>query len=196
MKLEIEKTIKVLIVLTLLSLGLSTFSVYQNYTQGTGTNVPSTQTDASGNDIASKIQQIRDKVLPDKGSSTGYGVKYSTAGMQTMVDWFKQTSLSEEQRNRYIEIGTKKGTACEYCCGATQAVRSNGQSACGCEHNFALAGLIKHLVKNTDMTNEEILEEVHNWKAYFFPKQTLSEELQKRNISPEAAGLPQMRGGC
>lgn len=194
MKISVKQTVKVLIVLTAISMGLSSLSLYYSF-QGTGELESSAGTSGT-TDTQSKIQQIREEVLPDEGTATGYGVKYSTAGMQSMVGWFKNIELSTEEKDRYANIGSNDGTACEYCCGATSALRSSGQIACGCEHNLAIAGLIKHFVKNTDKTNEEILKEVKNWKGYFFPKQTLSKELQKQGVSPEAAGLPQMRGGC
>ncbi|KXB07009.1 hypothetical protein AKJ51_02215 [candidate division MSBL1 archaeon SCGC-AAA382A20] len=202
-KIEIEvstsQTLRILTVLVAVSIGLSGFSLYQVYSrEGISKAKSSTQAMVSGGtaDITSKVEQVREEVLPEEGSPTGYGVKYSTAGMQTLVNWFQSTSLSSEGKDRYANIGSNDGTACEYCCGATSALRSNGQIACGCKHNYAIAGLIKYLVKNTDKSDQEILKEVKDWKGYFFPKQTLSKELQERGISPEAAGLPQMRGGC
>lgn len=198
MEISIKNLVKLLSVLVVISLGLSGFSLYQVYQFGQGKSKITgkiVQSGSQGN-LQSKVQQIKEEVLPKEGSSTGYGVKFSTSGMNQMVGWYQDIQLSGDEKNRYIELGTKDNTACEYCCGATKALRSDGQSACGCKHNYALAGLIKYLVKNTDYSNQEILEEVGKWKGYFFPKQTLAEELQKRDISPTAAGLPRMRGGC
>lgn len=191
---------KILAVLTLAVLVISlinTFQISEIRAGDSATIQSSTSQDTGGSSgSTTRVQEIRSEVLPDKGSPTGYGIAYSKQGMQQMVSWQKNITLSGEDRKQYVRVGTQDGTACGYCCGATAALRKDGTLACGCAHNYALAGLIKNLVKNTDMTDQEIMQEVQNWKAYFFPKEVLKEELQKRGISPSAAGLPEMRGGC
>ncbi|MFB6166736.1 MAG: hypothetical protein ABEJ62_00545 [Candidatus Nanohaloarchaea archaeon] len=163
--------------------------------QLTGANTDTGVSEASAK-LSQEVQQVRSEVIPEKGSSTGYGAHYSNDAIKKMVSWEENTELSGETRQRYIDLGSRKGTSCEYCCGATSALTENGRIACGCNHNIALAGLVKHLVKETDMTDKEIMAEIRDWKGFFFPKQVLKEELQKRGISPSAAGLPRMRGGC
>ncbi|MCJ7479006.1 MAG: hypothetical protein MUP63_02400 [Candidatus Nanohaloarchaeota archaeon QJJ-7] len=143
-----------------------------------------------------RVQEVKSKVIPEKNSPTGYGASYSDTGMQEMVSWQEDIELSGESRQRYIDLGNREGTSCEYCCGATAAVSEEGSVACQCEHNLALSGLIKYLVKNTDMTDQEILEEVEDWKGFFFPQEVLKQELDERGISPSSSGLPEMRGDC
>lgn len=142
-----------------------------------------------------KVREIYQEVVPEKGSPTGYGVKFSTEGMKQMSESYQKISLEGTEKQRYIDIGSSKGTSCEYCCGADFAVRKDGRSACGCKHNFAIAGMIKHLVKNTDMTDSEIKNEIDKWKAYYFPKQTMEQELKEREMQGQMT-LPNMRGGC
>lgn len=114
-------------------------------------------------------------------------------------------SLADAELQRYIKIGSL--TACQYCCGAKTLVQENGEAACGCEHSQMMRGLIAYLIKNNpEMSDEQILSKTNQWKAVFFPKQTLTAKLQEL----EKAGdndigaileefpdfLPQMVGGC
>ena len=81
---------------------------------------------------------------------------------------YESLKLTDEQKKRYITIGTQ--IACEYCCGAKGIVFSNGDSACGCAHSFAMRGLAKYLLINhPDMTDDQILSELGKWKVLFFP---------------------------
>ena len=113
--------------------------------------------------------------------------------------------LSQEERERYLKIGQKPGTACEFCCGVKTMVNEQGQRACGCAHNRALSGLTMWLIKN-GYQEKEILAEIENWRRLFFPKQTLSARLNQlqqqgdqeiKEILQEFPDfLPDMVGGC
>ena len=70
-----------------------------------------------------------------------------------------------------------------------------------------MRGLSAYLIKNhPEISNEQILEELRKWKITYFPKQTLSAELDKRVKAGEPGieqilkefpdFLPQMVGGC
>jgi hypothetical protein len=157
-----------------------------------------TQTEPTGEQASSDIvQQIYDEVVPKEGAQTDYGITFSNEGLQTLVGHQRSISLSGEDQQRYIKIGTSPDTACEYCCGIGErgALRDDGNIACGCAHNIALAGLIKYLIQQ-GYTDEQILDEIQKWKAYFFPRGYVTEVLQERGISPESVGLPTQRGGC
>lgn len=142
------------------------------------------------------VQQIYNEVVPKEGSPTDYGLTFSEQGLQTLVD-YQLISLTGEDQQRYIKIGSSPDTACEYCCGIGErgALRDDGNIACGCAHNIALAGLIKFLIQQ-GYTDEQILEEIQRWKAYFFPRGYVIEVLEERGINPESVGLPTQRGGC
>lgn len=79
--------------------------------------------------------------------------------------------LSQEERQRYTEVGTK--ISCEYCCDVPSIVWETGEMACVCEHSFAMRGLAKYLITEHggEFNNEEILEELGKWKIRFFPDQ-------------------------
>ncbi len=113
--------------------------------------------------------------------------------------------LAGDDLKRYIDIGFK--IACEYCCNVKTLVNKDGSAACGCAHSIMMRGLTAYLIKNhSELTNEEILQELTKWKTTYFPKQTLSAqlfEMEKAGVEgikelletfPEF--LPQMVGGC
>lgn len=108
----------------------------------------------------------------------------------------KFSELDSAQKERYIKIGSS--IACEFCCGATTLVFSDGQPACGCQHSAAMRGLTKYLLLNheNEYSDQEILDELTKWKALFFPKQTVAKYLQTGGSSVAVTSLPDMVGGC
>lgn len=100
--------------------------------------------------------------------------------------------LNQEQQQRYVRIGSS--IACEFCCGATTMVFSNGQPSCACAHSAAMRGLTKYLLINhPDMSDEQILDELVKWKTLFFPKQMLA---RASSGTGSAQAIPDMVGGC
>jgi len=117
----------------------------------------------------------------------------------------KKITLTGADLERYIKIGSQ--TSCQYCCGATTLVFENGEAACGCDHSQMMRGLAAYLIKNhPEMSDEQILKELNTWKITYFPKQTLTAELDRRLKAGETEiqaileefpeFLPQMVGGC
>lgn len=137
-----------------------------------------------------EVQKAIDKVLI-------FGPTYGEEGEKIV--------LTGSDLERYIEIGSQ--IACEYCCSAETLVQEDGEAACGCAHSIMMRGLTAYLIKNhPQVSNEEILEELRQWKKTFFPKQTLSAKLQALEEAGEPGVkelleefpdfLPQMVGGC
>lgn len=136
---------------------------------------------STGNIINSGIPSVSALDIIPKGVPEIYGnelnVKYDdvSASNPTLADAtieklssYENQELNEAQMNRYITIGSS--ISCEYCCGAEAIIFSNGQRACGCAHSYAMRGLAKYLlIKQPDMTDEEILSELGKWKVLFFP---------------------------
>ncbi len=117
----------------------------------------------------------------------------------------KFSDLTPEQQQRYIEIGMS--ISCEYCCGAKVMVQPNGQPACGCAHSAAMRGLAKYLLKNTQMTNEEILGAIIKVKSISFPQQMVEKYMVENGLiagtqsaqqgsAQGIADLPSQVGGC
>lgn len=85
------------------------------------------------------------------------------------------------------------GVGCEYCCGATTAVTKSGQPTCGCKHSWGTRGLLAYLVKNyPQLSDEEIMHSLAEWKVMFFPKQMLQKyikEAQTGQYNPDIKAL-------
>lgn len=117
----------------------------------------------------------------------------------------KKITLTGDDLKRYIDVGSQ--IACEFCCGVKTLVFENGEAACGCDHSQMMRGLAAYLIKNhPEISNEQILEELKKWKITYFPKQTLSVELERLQKAGESGikelleefpeFLPEMVGGC
>ncbi|MBI4280989.1 hypothetical protein HY628_02215 [Candidatus Uhrbacteria bacterium] len=102
-------------------------------------------------------------------------------------------NLNDQQKNRYIAIGAKPTIACEFCCGATTLVFSDGRPACGCQHSQAMRGLLAYLIVNYPQTSDdEIMRELARWKSLFFPKQMTeraAEQLASGQFTADIASL-------
>ncbi len=92
-----------------------------------------------------------------------------TIAVMAQID--KTVNLSGDDLQRYINIlyDMHGGMSCEFCCGARSVIFENGRAACGCAHSYAMRGIAKYLILNTDVSDEEIFEEVGKWKILFFP---------------------------
>ena len=112
------------------------------------------------------------------GSQASYGLNYDTAGYEKLLEYYQQinlNSLTAEQKQRFIKIGTGDRTGCGQCCGILNGpgIDSSGNPRCGCGHNLALVGLMKYLVKEhgDKFTDAQIFDEIVKWKKIFFPGQ-------------------------
>ncbi|NIN66943.1 MAG: hypothetical protein GTO63_20055 [Anaerolineae bacterium] len=115
-------------------------------------------------------------------------------------------ALTGPNLERYVRVAS--ATACKYCCTATTLVKPDGSAACGCDHSQAMRGLAAYLIANhqDEYTDDELVEELNRWRAVYFPRQTLTEELVARQNAGEPGieeimtefpeFMPQMVGGC
>ncbi len=138
-----------------------------------------------------KVQEAINKVRV-------YGPTYGEEG--------EKITLEGDDLERYKKIGVS--IACEYCCGVKTLTKEDGTAACGCAHSIMMRGLAAYLIKNypNELNNEQILEELEKWKITYFPKQTLSSELEEMKKEGDSSietilkefpdFLPQMVGGC
>lgn len=155
--------------------------------------VPSGVPEVYGEELNISFDNVQDAI--DKVQV--YGPTYGLEG--------KKITLSGADLDRYIDIGSR--IACEYCCGVKTLVREDGVAACGCAHSIMMRGLSAYLITvHPELSNDQILGELAAWKRTFFPKQTLSAELQTLEASGDTGikemlkefpdFLPQMVGGC
>lgn len=139
-----------------------------------------------------------DKVQESINIMVPYGPTYGKEG--------KKITLTGDDLERYKKIGSQ--IACEYCCGVKTLTQEDGSAACGCAHSIMMRALAAYLIQNhpDEFTDEEILEQLAEWKAVFFPKQTLTKRLQELEKAGEPGikeileefpeFMPSMVGGC
>ncbi len=163
-----------------------------------------------------RLREIQREVIP-AGVSAVYGedLGVSFDNVQASINLLREFDLTYGQRKislagadleRYIRTGSE--TACKYCCTAQTLVNKDGTAACGCDHSKAMRGLAAYLIANRsqEFSDEELLGELNRWRAVFFPKQTLIEALQAREVAGEEGiqeileefpeFMPEMVGGC
>ncbi len=144
------------------------------------------------------LADVVPKGVPEYGGAADVSFDKVDNSLQTLVGYHTNMQLSGSDQERYIKIGMTKETACEFCCGIGELgfADKNGNLLCGCAHTIALSGLTKWLIKNSDYTDEQIVEAIKDWKGVFFPAPMVSKELARRGINPETVGLPSIQGGC
>ena len=106
---------------------------------------------------------------------------------------------SPEVWQRYLNLATKPvGISCEFCCGVgPTSIDKKGDLTCECSHNPAIHAITLYLMKNTQLSDAEILREVIRWKALWFPKNMV--EIGLKIAGGDASVLnnvPSMVGGC
>jgi hypothetical protein len=153
--------------------------------------------------------------------------KYMDQMLKILEDYDRgkrKITLTGDNLQRYIKLGTIPTIACEFCCSVKVLIFKDGKPACGCVHSAAMRGLMAYLIQNhgSEYTDEEILNEVIKWKALTFPKQmmkryveqaatgeftpdisallvntNISNRAKKNAPSPlDVTNLPDMAGGC
>ena len=173
----------------------------------------------TGDPVQDAINSVIPTGTPDYGPALGVSFDDPVAGLSVLANLHRQiptNSLSAEEKQRYINVGTK--ISCEFCCSAPAVVDSTGRDLCGCSHALSFMGLSKYLIQNTDMSDDDILWELTRWKALYYPRNMVEkgaaalqngleltpEVLNDRDLLKKLnAGnldsigdLPQMVGGC
>ncbi len=100
---------------------------------------------------------------------------------------------------RYLALATRPvGISCEYCCGVGPvSVTPRGELTCGCAHNPAVHAVTMYLMKNTKLSDAEILREVMRWKSLWFPKDMVGLALKlSGGDTSSLTNVPGMVGGC
>ena len=142
----------------------------------------------AGADVVKNVMAIMiPKGLPkDYGQEVGVSFDDPVPSLTKMaqLDYKISTdSLNAEQKQRFIEVGTK--ISCEFCCSAPSVIDSQARDLCGCQHAAAFRGLAKHIIINhPDWTNEEILWDLTKWKTEFYPR-----NMVQKGIALAQAGL-------
>ncbi|MEK6973693.1 MAG: hypothetical protein AABW41_00375 [Nanoarchaeota archaeon] len=130
------------------------------------------------------VNEVINKLIP-KGDPEVYGselgVSYddpvkSLSKLAALDTKIPTKSLTQEQKQRYIEIGTK--ISCEFCCSAPSVIDSQGRDLCGCSHALSFRGLAKYIIQNyPEMSNDQILLELTKWKSIYYPRNMVEKAL-------------------
>jgi len=168
-----------------------------------------------------QVQAMVGKIIPT-GVPAIYGKELSVSyddpvtAINQLGKFDKTLQLSGDKLQRYINVTNK--ISCEYCCGVTAITRKDGTAACDCAHSGAMRGLAKYMLTNHDseITDEQLLQELGKWKALFFPQQVIQKALLLEAAGQNAdilsatvnyvatpastgagvSGLPGQVGGC
>jgi len=140
---------------------------------------------------------------PEYGQALGVSYDQPVPALQALQRLYpsikKEVQSDPALWQRYLDLATKPvGISCEYCCGVGPVgISSNGELACGCSHNPAIHALTLWLMKNTDMTDAEILQEDLRWKTLWFPRDMIGMAMKISGGDSSALNaVPGMVGGC
>lgn len=199
---------------------VTVFNSFMLSTMGSSPRTATRQAVAlTGDPVQDAINSVIPTGTPEYGNSLGVSFDDPVAGLSVLANLHRQiptNSLSAEEKQRYINVGTK--ISCEFCCSAPAVVDNTGRDLCGCSHALSFMGLSKYLIQNTDMSDDDILWELTKWKALYYPRNMVEkgaaalqngleltpEVLNDRDLlkklnagNLDAIGdLPQMVGGC
>lgn len=159
---------------------------------------------ATDNTVSEKAKLLAAQLIP-KGIPKVYGAELGVSFDQAansigILAQYEQDTrpdkLSGEKLERYIKIGM--ATSCEFCCSARTMVFPDGKKACACAHSAAMRGLAAYLLDNygDNMSDQEILAEVNQWKVAYFPGPTVQKTLASSSSDVVNSGLQQQVGGC
>ncbi len=196
------------------------FAITSSSSSGGSTFKGSINVKSSGNAVNDVIAALIPSGTPDYGAalSVSYDDPVTSLNILAGLDRkIPMSSLSEEEKKRYINIGTQ--ISCEFCCGAPSVIDNSGRDLCGCAHAASFRGLSKYMLQSyPELSDDEILMELTRWKSLFYPKnmvekgvaavdngleltpQVLNDrELLKKIKSNDVSSigeLPSMVGGC
>jgi len=158
-----------------------------------------------GKDSQSVVDTMIPKGTPAYGKDLGISYDDPVTALNFLARKLYPAIKQDVQQNspevwkRYIALAIKPvGISCEYCCGVGPVgITADGESRCGCTHNPALQAITLYLMKNTDMTDAEILREVLRWKSLWFPKNMVEMGIKIAGGDASVlADVPGMVGGC
>jgi len=140
---------------------------------------------------------------PDYGAAMGVSFDEPIKSLAYMSKSYRSLKAEVESNNpqifkRFLNLAGKPvGISCEFCCGVGPiGIDKRGNPRCGCQHNPAILYSALWLMKNTDMSDAQVLREALRWKALFFPRDMVGLATKVANGEVDTTKLPQMVGGC
>ena len=155
-------------------------------------------------DAQSAINVMVPTGTPSYGAALGVSYDQPVPALQMLQKLYYSLNSDIEQNSpdvwqRYLALATRPiGISCEYCCGIGPiGITADGKSRCGCSHNPAILALTLWLMKNTDMSDAQVLQEALKWKTLWFPKDMVGLAMQVSGGDTSALNaVPGMVGGC
>ena len=139
------------------------------------------------------VARVRDEIVPREGQATNYGVTFSNAGYDTLVQWNGAVKVDAHCADGFESLNLRLP-----CCDWETPSR-NEEKNCACGHHQALEGLSKKLLHD-GWDNRRVQAEVTKWTGFLFPVETLSKEMERRaQLDPEikqALDELKARGEC
>ncbi len=143
--------------------------------------VPSVTPTASAALIQARavLARVRDEIIPSEGLATDYGVTFSDAGYQTLIQWNDELHVEPNYADAFESLDLILP-----CCEWRKPSRDE-QTNCACGHHQALEGLAKKLLSE-GRNRDAVQRQVTLWNRYLFPKEALSAEMERRaELDPE-----------
>jgi hypothetical protein len=155
-------------------------------------------------DAQDAINKLIPTGTPEYGAQLGVSYDNPVQALQLLQKLYYQLKPDIQKNDptvwqRYLALATKPvGISCEYCCGVGPVgITKTGELTCGCSHNPAIQALTLWLMKNTKMTDAEVLREDLKWKTLWFPKDMVGMALKIAGGDTSALNaVPGMVGGC
>lgn len=140
---------------------------------------------------------------PFYGKAMGVSFDEPVKSLNLMAKSFMPLESQVKENNpklfkRFVDFASMPiGISCEFCCGiGPSGISKNGNLKGGCQHNLAILYSALWLMKNTNLSNAQVLRESLRWKTLFFPKNMISLATQVANGKINTQNLPSEVGGC
>lgn len=143
--------------------------------------------------VRALVEQVRNETVPAEGQATDYGMAFDGRSYDALVAAYPKLPVNPRWAVAYEQLDVTLP-----CCPTEHPVADETKN-CGCGHHQSLYALAKQLLAQGRST-QQVQQELHRWAAYFFPKETIMAELQRRSVSDPAVAqvLTERRtkGGC
>ncbi len=120
------------------------------------------------------LEQVHHEVIPAEGTSTAYGIAFTTAGYETLLQHQTQMRVPPGREADFEALDLALP-----CCDFRRASALDENQNCACGHHLALYGLSKHLLSQ-DYTPARAQQEISQWHHYLYPQESLRAEMERR----------------
>ena len=125
------------------------------------------------------LENLRAELIPAEGLLAAYGPPFSPEGYEILHQWNADIRPEPWWAADYERLDIRLP-----CCGAIHPYRDETRN-CGCGHHQALYGLGKGLLRE-DVHPSRIQDQIGRWRAFFFPRETLQTEMERRALDDPA----------